>query len=582
MERTTVKLAKLVAGPNPRSDINRVPIDDLLASIPLRGLLMPLIVSPTEKGRFAVRSGGRRLRALQKLYKDQAKTYDVPVIVITDEEAPDEIALIDNTQRVNLHPVDEYRQYSDLVDKGLSQPEIAQRFGVTEKWVGQRLQLSRIAPELLKEWRAGKMTADQAIALSANPDHASQTMTWERTRRDKWSASPEHLKQSVLGTATRQDHPRFKFVGAEAYEAAGGDYSDDLFSDARTILNPVLLAQLEEQKLEAECQRLILLGWKWAKSERDLGGRVWQWPMIDLTPWASAEEAIALTEGDYSEKLFAKNAIMQRHIDDPKARAAGGVIVGVDHGGEWDHHYFMADEAKRGDPEEGDGPEDYSPEPTTRPAASTPPIDPTEVPVKVNFKLREDMAEILSLAVSEALSQAPKVAMAALLATLAQQVVGGYGSRSPLALRATLWGPNAPDPSGDAMAWEEAFQQQMGGDGFEADHLVACCVDLRHPQFDQKQWTDIGRKRMVRTLCAALDPEVLGRAIEERFDRSGYFARIPSARIQAILAADLGYSGAIPSPKGALVALAARLAADKGWLPPDLAYALPSGDLGDA
>lgn len=583
MERTTVKLAKLVAGPNPRSDINRVPIDDLMASIPVRGVLMPLIVSPTEKGRFAVRSGGRRLRALLKLYKDQAKTYDVPVIVIGEEEAPDELALIDNVQRVNLHPVDEYHQYSELVDKGLSQPEVAQRFGVSEKWVGQRLQLAKLSPELLKEWRAGRINADQAAALSSNPSHDVQNATYERAKRDPWSMRPEHLRQQVHVKAIRQDSPLFIFVGAEIYEAAGGTYSADLFTEDRLILAPALLEELGEAKLQAQCRALESDGWKWAKTDAELGGKSWHWPNADITPWATPDEQLVLSDGEYQEKAATVRAVVERIIDTPEARAQGGCIVTYDTYGQFDVRCFMADEMRRHDDgeepyDDGDGPGDYPPEPTTRPAASTPPIDPTETPVKVNFKLREDLAEILSLAVSEALSNNPRAAYAALMATLAQQVVGGMGSRSPIAIKADPWGPNAPDVSRDAMGWEATFALQMTSDGYDLAHLVSACVDLRQPQFDPKQWTEIGRKRMVQSLCKALDPEELRRAIEERFDRSAYFARIPSSRIQAILAAELGYSGGIPAPKSALVALAARMAADQGWLPPDLAYALPSGD----
>jgi hypothetical protein len=255
------------------------------------------------------------------------------------------------------------------------------------------------------------------------------------------------------------------------------------------------------------------------------------------------------------------------------------VIVGINIEGEFDHRWFLADEMKAHNDNDAEPETDAYGEPLEEhevatghpePETFSPPDEP-----KVNFKLREDMAEVLSLAVAEALSQDGAIALAALMATLRQQVAGGYGSRSPLNIRTETWGPNAPDRDLDAIPWELAFENEVNGNGLPYGHLIGRLVDLRHPQYDPKQWTEIGRKRMVRALCAALNPEALRRAIEERFDRSAYFARIPSSRIQAILAAELGYSGGIPAPKSALVALAARLAADQGWLPPDLAYALP-------
>jgi ParB/RepB/Spo0J family partition protein len=582
MERTTVKLTKLVAGPNARSDITRVPIDDLVASIPIHGVLNPLIVKKGEKGKFVVHAGGRRLRALNRLYK-QDRNYDVPVIIMDDAiDDLDEIALIDNIQRVNLHPVDEYHQYSALVDKGLTQPEIAVRFGVPVKWVGQRLQLAKLAPEILKLWRAGKMDADQAAALSANRDHATQNMVWERAK-DDWTRKPDRLRHAVLATQHLQSSATFKFVGAEAYELAGGEYSDDLFTEDRLVLNPVLLMRLEEEKLANECKRLMSEGWKWARTEKDVGGRAWNWPVIDITPWARPEEKVKLAEGDWNDKLMVKAAVLERMLGMPSSWPKGGVIVGINLEGEFDHRWFLADEMKANDneaePETDAYGEPVGDDDEARDAKAYAPLAAVPDPEpKVNFKLREDMAEILSLAVAEAVSQDAAIALAALMATLRQQVAGGYGSRSPLNIKVETWGPNAPDPSLDAIPWEMAFEDEVNGQGLAYGHLIGRLVDLRHPQYDPKQWTEIGRKRMVRALCAALNPEALRRAIEERFDRSAYFARLPYARIHAILTAELGYSGSIPAQKAPVVALAARLAADQGWLPPDLAYALPEGD----
>jgi ParB/RepB/Spo0J family partition protein len=574
MERTTVKLAKLVAGPNQRSDITRVSIEDLVASIPIHGVLNPLIVRKGDKGKFVVHAGGRRLRALNRLYK-QDRNYEVPVIIMDDAiDNLDEIALIDNTQRINLHPVDEYHQYSALVDKGLSQPEIAARFGVTVKWVGQRLQLAKLSPEILKDWRNGKMDADQAAALSANADHATQNMVWSRAK-DEWAKRPDRLRQSVQASATLQSSPRFKFVGAAAYEMADGEYSDDLFTEQRVILNPVLLLRLEQEKLTAECKRLMALGWKWARSENDVGGRAWNWPIIDVTPWATPDEAITLTEGDWHEKTLAKNNVLLRMLAIPSAWPKGGVIVGYDAEGMFDHRYFLADELRSDEYEEA-APDEPPDEPEPKPQIRE--VSPVEAEPKVNFALREDMAEILTLAVAEALSHDHRVAAAALMATLVQQVSGGPGSRSPLALKVEPWGPHRPDFEAPTLAWEKVFDEELNGGGYNLAHLVGCILDMRWQRFDPKQWTDIGRKRMTRALCDALPAEALQTAIEERFDREAYFARLSIPQIVAILASDLGHSGGATGPKAAIVALAARLAADQGWLPPELRVALFSAE----
>ena len=431
--------------------------------------------------------------------------------------------------------MNEYHQYSALVAKGLSQPEIAARFGVTEKWVGQRLQLAKLAPELLKAWRAGKMNADQAAALSANAD---QRDAGDGVAARQGRMGEETGTAAAVGSTERDAAILAKLQAGRSgsLRGHGGRYSDDLFTEDRIILDPALLAQLVRDKLRAECERLNVDRLEMGEERYRRLAQRWHWPMIDITPWATAEELVKLTEGSWSEKARARDGVVARMLERPDAWAQGGVIVGMGNEGDFDYRHFMADEPK-GDDEDDDEGGDAEP---TEPEAFRPPklvvVDTLAEAIepKVNFKLREDMAEILSLAVAEALLTHPEVAMAALMATLAQQVIGGFGSRSPIAITAHPWGPNAPDPDKEALAWEAVFHEQMlFADSYSIGHLVGGCVDLRWPQYDPKQWTEIGRKRMVQAFCSALNPDELRRAIEERFEPGGVFRARSGAKYRS-------------------------------------------------
>ena len=104
-----VKVVKVPIGqifPNPyqpRKSFDEAALEELSASIAQYGVLQPLLVSPTEDGRYLLIAGERRLRASR-----MAKLTEVPVIIsdYTTQQIA-EIALIENLQREDLHFLEE-------------------------------------------------------------------------------------------------------------------------------------------------------------------------------------------------------------------------------------------------------------------------------------------------------------------------------------------------------------------------------------------------------------------------------------------------------------------------------------------
>jgi ParB/RepB/Spo0J family partition protein len=117
-----------------------VSIEELAEDIARRSLLQSLSVRPVldaegaETGMFEVPAGGRRYRALELLVKQKrmSKTQPVPCIVRTDGIA-EEDSLAENVQRAPLHPLDQFRAFQTLRDKGLSEEDIAARFFVSPR-----------------------------------------------------------------------------------------------------------------------------------------------------------------------------------------------------------------------------------------------------------------------------------------------------------------------------------------------------------------------------------------------------------------------------------------------------------------
>ena len=132
-----------------------VSIEELAEDIARRTLLQSLNVRPVldakgaETGMFEIPAGGRRYRALELLVKQKrlAKTAPVPCVVrdpATDILGEDD-SLAENIQRAPLHPLDQFRAFLALREKGRSEEDIAAAFFVGVNVVKQRLRLASVS-----------------------------------------------------------------------------------------------------------------------------------------------------------------------------------------------------------------------------------------------------------------------------------------------------------------------------------------------------------------------------------------------------------------------------------------------------
>jgi ParB family transcriptional regulator, chromosome partitioning protein len=254
-----------------------VSIEELAEDIAHRGLLQGLNVRPVldagggKTGMFEVPAGGRRFRALELLVKQRrmAKTEPVPCVVRTEGLAAED-SLAENIQRVPLHPLDQFRAFHTLREQGLGEAEIAARFFVTPAVVTQRLKLAAVSPKLLDVYAADGMTLEQLMAFTVTSDHARQEQVWEALARS-YNKEPYYIRRQLTEGAVRAADKRARFVGIEAYEAAGGIVMRDLFQqdDGGWLQDPGLLASLVTEKLAAEADRLRAEGWKWVEAAVD-------------------------------------------------------------------------------------------------------------------------------------------------------------------------------------------------------------------------------------------------------------------------------------------------------------------------
>ena len=344
-----------------------VSIEDLAEDIARRGLLQSLSVRPIldgdghETGAYEVPAGGRRLQALQVLVKRKRlpKTAPVPCIVKLDGLA-EEDSLAENTMREALHPLDQFRAFKAMRDGGLGEEDIAARFFVSPLVVKQRLKLATVSPKLLDVYAADGMTLEQLAAFSVSPDHERQELTWESVSRG-YNRSAYYIRQLLTQDQVPADDRRARFVGVEAYEAAGGKVLRDLFEQDRGgwLTDVALLDRLAAEKLQAVAAQVVAEGWKWVDVAMSFPyGHTTGLLRLTALPEASIEEersriealreeydeieAAHAGDGELSKDVDARLAEIEQEIDAFEARsqifttevkAVGGAFVSVDQSG---------------------------------------------------------------------------------------------------------------------------------------------------------------------------------------------------------------------------------------------------------
>ncbi len=255
-----------------------VSIEELAEDIARRTLLRSLTVRPildeagAETGMFEIPAGGRRFRALELLVKQKrlAKTAPIPCVV-REGGVPEEDSLAENIQRAPLHPLDQFRAFQTLREKGQSEEEIAAAFFVSVAVVRQRLRLAAASPKLLDAYATDEMTLDQLMAFTVSADHERQEQVYDRVRQSRY-IEPNTIRRMLTEGAVRATDKRAVFIGVDNYVAAGGPVMNDLFhSDSGGWLQDVVLVgRLVAEKLEKEAEAVRAEAWKWVQVTPDL------------------------------------------------------------------------------------------------------------------------------------------------------------------------------------------------------------------------------------------------------------------------------------------------------------------------
>lgn len=481
-----------------------VSIEELAEDIARRTLLQSITVRPVldadgaETGMFEIPAGGRRYRALERLVKQKrlARTAPVPCVVRIDGIA-EEDSLAENVQRAPLHPLDQFRAFVALREKGQSEEEIAAAFFVGVQVVRQRLRLASVSPALLEVYAEDGMTLDQLMAFSVGPDHERQDQIWEAVQRSH-NKEPYQIRRLLTEGAVRASDKRAQFAGPE-YEAAGGAVMRDLFQqdDGGWLQDPGLLDQLVAHKIEREAQAIRAEGWKWVEVAADFpyghtfGLRRITGEQADLTDDEEAARAALKAEYEVLEETYAALEDLPEDVDqrlgeietalkgfhnrpvvyEPADVARGGAFVSIDTSGALrvERGYVRLEDEPPVEPselEEAESASEGAVAPVDGDADPDGPIEADDGLRPIPDRLVTELTAHRTLALRDALAADPDMAFLAALHVLCLKLFYRYGLDSCLEIEAKT----------------VAFSQQASG---LADTPSAKSVEARH-----QAWAD--------------------------------------------------------------------------------------------
>lgn len=162
-----IALEHILMNPNqPRNHFAWDELEELAQSIRSVGLLHPPLVRPSKQlqGKYELIAGERRYRAAALAGMEK-----IPVVVIEPEvDYSAEASLVENIQRVDLNPMEIAQALKYLiVERDLSQEELAQRIGKKRSTIANYLRLLTLPYVIQESLRMEKITMGHAKALLA-------------------------------------------------------------------------------------------------------------------------------------------------------------------------------------------------------------------------------------------------------------------------------------------------------------------------------------------------------------------------------------------------------------------------------
>lgn len=336
----------------------------LAANLNAHGQIENLVVKDAGDGFYSVANGNRRLAAFRMMYGEGSDQEIGCTLHEVDNAKAFEYSLATAITAEQLHPVDQYEAFARLKDRGQTEEEIAQHYGMSTKHIRQRLAMGTLSVTVRNAWRGGEIDEDAAQAFTLAADHAQQDKVLEKLRAE---LAENDWRDRQIDADQVEDELKvdpnnvgylLRFVGIEAYEAKKGKIiTRDLFGSRHKVSDEKLLKKLADDKVDEACKQLKKEGWSFATAGRP--SDYWEYGETKIEPTPTPDEQARIDEldaivGDDKDLMVSDmtatqaqahaelqgiwKAILDRSYT-PEMRAKSGCWVSIDHNGDLDVKY---------------------------------------------------------------------------------------------------------------------------------------------------------------------------------------------------------------------------------------------------
>ena len=201
-----IKVTDIAQSTNqPRRSFDEYELHTLTESIRANGIIQPLTVRKSDEGYLLI-AGERRLRAAKR-----AGLKKVPCVVVNVTSAvAAAYSIIENLQRTDLNFFEEAEGISRLInDFSLSQLEAAERLGIAQSTLSNKLRILRLSFEERERITAAGLTERHARALIRINDVTERIRVLEKAISENMTAKEcEDFTERLINPEREKSEPQ--------------------------------------------------------------------------------------------------------------------------------------------------------------------------------------------------------------------------------------------------------------------------------------------------------------------------------------------------------------------------------------
>lgn len=175
-------------------------LETLKTSIEKVGLINPITVRKSKEGNFlyTIIAGRRRVEAAILL-----DWMEIDALVYETDEATDDsyfthVALAENVNRLDLHPLDEGAQYARLLKEGYSLEDLAAYFDRSISHIYQRIKLCNLIEDAREIFRNGQIKISTAAKIASLPKQVQKEIVSTLKKELQWAGDHEKTIDRVI------------------------------------------------------------------------------------------------------------------------------------------------------------------------------------------------------------------------------------------------------------------------------------------------------------------------------------------------------------------------------------------------